>query len=329
MVDYKKDTGNSGEMMIRDTGSVVEFWLNAHNSSTFNHELPWGYTVNGSTGAREYDYRQGSGWERLGSWRVTSDQTVTFRIFDTGTSGFGGPTTLSAFINRASAPSKPSPVALSAIQATSMHVTFNDGANNGDAIDARQIAYSKSNTTAGATHVSSDRSTTITGLSPRTRYYVWARTHNSKGWSGYSDVRSAVTLGTPDTPGPVVLSDISMTSVKASFSLGSNGGASVLEYQLAYNTVNTTAGASTMNPGGTSGTITNLLPGTTYFFWARVRNSVGWSGYSPVRSAKTLAGVRVKVAGVWRQAVPYVNVNGVWRVARPWARVAGTWRETL
>lgn len=329
MVDYKKDTGSSGQMMIRDTGSVVEFWITSGNSTTFANDMPWGYTVNGNTNNdREYRYSAGAGWEKLGSWNVTSDQTVTFRLFATGTSGLGGPTTLTADIERASAPSPPSPVGFSNKGSTSVHVTFSDGASNGASIDARQIAYNTVNTVSGATHVSSDKSTTITGLTPGRTYFVWARTHNSKGWSGYSAVRSFTTLRTPDVPSPVTLSEITQSSMRAFFTGGSNGGSPVLEWQLAWNTVNTVTGASTMATNGTS-IVTGLTPGTTYYFWARARNAVGWSAYSPVRSAKTLAGVRIKVGGVWVQAIPYVKHEGVWKVARPWARVAGTWRETL
>ncbi len=105
MVDYNKSTGSSGTMRIRDTGTTVEFWLNAGNSTTFNHDLPWGYTINGVTSNnRTFDYSAGDGWQRLGAWGVTTSQTVTFRLGDTGTSGFGGPTTHSVTINRAKVP---------------------------------------------------------------------------------------------------------------------------------------------------------------------------------------------------------------------------------
>lgn len=329
MTDYKKDTGSSGTMMIRVGESTIAFMINSNNSST-QCTIPWGYTVNGTTNnTRETRYDAGDGWIVLGTWTVTTDQTVTFRIQDTGTSGFGGPTSFSVAINRAQAPQPPTQPVLSAVGSTTMNVTFTDNYNGGDAIDARQIGYSKTNTTSsGLTTVSSDRSTTLTGLTPGTTYYVWARNHNSVGWSVWSTVRSAKTLKVGEAPDPVIVSDATQNSVVVSFTDNSNGGTAVLERQIAYSTVNTTTGALTVPYTGVR-TITGLLPATTYFFWARVRNSVGWGPYSPVVSDRTVAGAYLNVDGVWKEAIPYVKVSGVWKLARPWARIAGAWKETL
>lgn len=35
---------------------------------------------------------------------------------------------------------------------------------------------------------------------------------------------------------------------------------------------------------------------------------------------------RIKVDGIWHQAIPYVNDNGEWKQAEPWGRLAGEWR---
>lgn len=93
----------------------------------------------------------------------------------------------------ASKPSAPSAVTLSTITTNSMKATFTDGANNGDAIDSRQIGYGTNSTSPQKT-VSSDKSTTITGLTPGTKYYFWARTHNSVGWGSWSASRNATTI---------------------------------------------------------------------------------------------------------------------------------------
>ena len=167
-VTYSKDTGSSGEMQIRDTGTRVEFWLNSHNSTTFNHDLPWGRTVNGDTNnSFQYDYYANAGWRKLGDWSVTTSQTVVFRIFDTGTSGFGGPTTFSQFIDRATIPAAPSTPILSSITSTSVGATFTDGSNGGAAIDSRQLGWG-TNTSAPTSTGASDGSDTKTGLSPGT-----------------------------------------------------------------------------------------------------------------------------------------------------------------
>lgn len=329
MVDYKKDTGSSGEMMIRDTGTNVEFWINSHNSSTFNHNLPWGYTVNGTTNnSREFDYGAGDDWQKLGSWNVTTDQTVTFRLFDTGTSGFGGPTTLSHAIDRIQLPGKPSTPVISAITSTSMRVVWQSGTYGGEPPDLRQLARNTSNTVTGATIISVDGDTTVTGLSPGTKYYFWGRTHNSKGYSVWSDVSSATTLRVPDAPDSPIVSTSTQTSVVASFTDNGNGGSTILERQIAYNTSNTTTGVTAVTYTGVM-TIDGLQPGTLYYFWSRVRNSTGWGPYSAVVSQRTIAGAYFNDGGVWKEAVPYVKDGGTWKLARPWGRVAGVWKETI
>lgn len=329
MVDYKKSTGSSGTMMIRDNGTTVSFMLNSNNGSTFNNELPWGYTVNGTTNnSRETRYSAGAGWVTFGSWTVTTDQTVTFRIFDTDTSGFGGPTTLSVAIDRSSAPSPPSRPVISNIGATTMRVSYTPGSNNGAAIDYHQVAYNTSNTTSGAT-VGNFTSTGInfTGLVRGTTYYWWARSHNAKGWSGWSPSAVATTINIPQAPDPVIVSNATQTSALLSFTDQGNGGSTILERSLAYGTVNNVANATSINYTGVM-TLSNLQPATTYYFWARSRNAAGWSGWSAATSIRTIAGAWYNVNNVWREAIPYVRVGGVWKIARPWVRNAGVWKET-
>jgi hypothetical protein len=332
MVDWDKSTGSSGTMKIRDTGTYVEFWLNSNNSSTFNHQLPWSWIdAAGASGNQTFDYNAGAGWQRLRSWLVTTDQTVTFKIGDTGTSGFGGPTSLSATIERATVPGAPYTPVTSNVTGTSITVSAqNPGSNGGAAITARQFARNTVNTTSSATLVRSDSSTsyTFTGLAVNTTYYFWCRVYNAKGWGPWSSVKSQKTLANPDTPDPVILSNATQTSFVVSFTDNGNGGSAILERQLTYNTVNTTGSGSpvTVNYTGVM-TITGLQPATTYYVWARVRTAVGWSGYSPVMWVYTLAGAYVNVGGAWKQAIPYVRVGGVWKLARPWSRVAGVWKE--
>lgn len=329
MVDYKKDTGSTGEMIIRDNGTTVSFLINSHNSTTFNHDLPWGYTVNGVTNnSRQSDYSAGSGWKTLGSWTVTSSQTVTFRLFDTGTSGLGGPTTLSASIDRVVPPGQPEKPTISSITATSMRVVWHSGTYGGEPPNLRQLARNTSNTTVGAVLTSVDGDTTVTGLNPGTTYYFWGRTRNSAGYSPWSPVAYAKTLQVAAAPDQVITSSPTQTSFVASYTDNSNNGSAVVERQLAYNTANTLTGAITVPYSGVM-TISGLQPATTYYVWGRVRNSAGWSAYSPVATIRTIAGAWINVNNVWKEAIPYVKDGGVWKLARPWVRDVGTWRETL
>lgn len=327
MTDYKKSTGSSGTMMIRDNGSTVSFLINSGNGSTFKHELPWGYTVNGTTNNdREYDYGAGDGWATLGSWTVSSDQTVTFRLFDTGTSGFGGPTAFSISINRSSAPNAPSINSFTSIGSTTAVVNTTDGANNGDSIDSRQLTRNTINSIPSSPIISASNHTTVTGLTPGIRYYFWARTHNSKGYSPWSSAASFVTLKVPDAPDTAIVSSPTQTSVDISFTENGNGGAGITGREIGYGTSPVSVEHSVTYTGVM--TISGLQPATVYYFFTRVRNSVGWSAYSASVSMKTIAGARLDVNGVWKDAIPYVKADGVWRLARPWGRIAGVWKQS-
>jgi len=326
VTDYDKSTGSSGTMRIRDLGSTIEFWITSGNSTTWNSALPYGWTVNGSTGTSTYNYQPNAGWEKLRSFTVTTSQTVTFRLFDTGTSGFGGPTTHSVYIDRATVPAAPSLPTLANITSTSVDVSFTDGSNGGASIDSRQIGYG-TNSSAPTTTVSSDGSTTISSLTPGTLYYFWARTHNSKGYSAWSARAQTTTLKVPDAPSTPILTDISPTSVTVSWTPNSDGGSAITAFEVGYGT---SSSAPTSTSTGTSPKIiSGLTPGTTYYFWVRAQNSVGWGPYSASASVMTIAGVRIKDGGVWKIAVPYVRDAGVWKLARPYVKYLGIWKETI
>lgn len=195
MADYTKNTGNSGKMMIRDTGTYVEFYITAQNSTTYAYQMPWAYVVNGVTSAwKEHRYEKNAGWDLLGRWNVTTTQTVTFKLGNTGTSGLGGPTTFSVAINRAKAPNPPGKPVLTNVTPTSVFVTFADGANNGAAIDSRVIGYG-TNPTQVQYQTVSDGSTEVGALhSPGATWYFWGRTHNAKGWSAWGPPASVATI---------------------------------------------------------------------------------------------------------------------------------------
>lgn len=332
MTDWTMSTGSSGTMMIRDNApgqasGTVEFWLNSNNSTTFNHDLPWGYTVNGVTdNTNQFDYSAGAGWKRLGVWTVTTSQTVTFRLFDTGTSGFGGPTTFSHAISRATVPAAPGAPVIGAISSTTVGITFTDGSNGGASIDSRQIGYGTSSSAPTST-MASDGSDTVSGLTPGTLYYFWARTHNSVGYSAWSGRSQATTYRVPDAPSTPIISSVGPVSVVVSWTPNGDGGTAITGYEVGYGT---SSSAPTTTVSATSPkTITGLQPGTKYYFWVRAQNSVGWSPYSASADATTIAGVRIKVGTVWKIAIPYVRDGGVWKLARPYVRTAGVWKETI
>lgn len=201
MTDYDWSIGTAGTMRIRVLSTTVEFWITANNNTTYNHALPWGYTVNGVTNnSRTYDYNAGAYWERLGVWTVTTSQTVTFRLFDTGTSGLGSGETHSVYVSRgpaATVPGAPGAISFTNVTTTSVRCAWSAGSSGGATIDQYQIGYGTSSTSPQLYESSStDRVEDISNLTAGRIYYFWVRAHNSVGWGPWS-ARSSIAT----TPG--------------------------------------------------------------------------------------------------------------------------------
>lgn len=135
----------------------------------------------------------------------------------------------------------------------------------------------------------------------------------------------------PAPPNPLMLSNVTQTSVGAIFTDNGDGGSPIIESQIGYG-INPMTPQSFLTANAlVSSIINDLSPGLLYYFWVRSRNAIGWSDWSAVRSVTLVAGAYVRLGPFsgWSRAVPYVNVGGTWKVARAWGRVAGVWRETL
>lgn len=327
MTDWTKATGGTGLMMIRDTGSVVEFWFKAGNTADWVNGLGFNWTVNGTTNSNSINYPTGADWYHVGSATATSNQTVIFRLLsDTNIDGIGGPTTFSHAVTRATEPPPTDTPQLSSIKSTSILVKFASNGDGGADIDLREIGYSKNSTVITDT-VISDGSTTVGGLDDGTRYYFWARVHNFVGWSNWSGRASAVTLRVPDAPSKPLLASVTSVSVEASFSANGNGGAIITSSQVGYGT--SSSAPTSIDTAGSPHIVDGLIPGTVYYFWARVQNSVGWSPWSASANVRTNSGGYIKVGTVWKLAVPYVRSGGVWKRAEPWVCSLGEWKRTI
>lgn len=335
MTDYTRNTGSSGTMMIRDTGSTIEFWINSGNGTTWSDHIPWSGTVNDTNVSGSYNYPAGAGWRRVGVWGVGYNQYVTFKLGSTGTGGFGGPSTLGpVYINRATIPPTPNAPGIESITSTSVYAFFTNNGDGGAGIDDAMIGWSTDPNNIGQFTVHSS-GTTISGLSSGVKYYFWSVVHNSQGWSGWSSRSEATTLRVPDAPSAPVATTVNQDSATLTFISNSDGGSAVTGYEIGYATYIVGSGSNATSPTNTVAALTTttvggLSPGLTYQFWARAQNAVGWGPWSSGTIVTLIAGAYVNTgAGVWQRAVPYVKVNGVWKVARAWGRVAGTWRETL
>lgn len=128
----------------------------------------------------------------------------------------------------------------------------------------------------------------------------------------------------PQPTTPLSLTEVTATSMKYRFSGNGDGGSAIQEWQIGYG-VDPNNVQLTMSSPGTS-VVPSLRPGTMYYFWSRGRNGIGWGPWSTRMNARTLAGAKVQVGAVYKDAVPYVKVAGIWRLVDPYVNVKGTWK---
>lgn len=326
MVDYTRDIGGSTTLMIRDTGTDVQFWIKT-GPQTYNYQQPWNGRINNAElGNRTFRMLQGGQWQYIDAWRIDYDQEVRFTIVN---SGLGFPTyDFYQEINRTSAPGPPNLYAADAISSTHIHVEFDDGYDGGSAIVERQIGYGTNPDNVQSFWDAPGGEADIGPFNPGTKVYFWARTRNAVGWGTWSNRGEDTTFRNPNAPRPVTFSEVAQTSVRTAFEDRANGGTDVIERQIGYGLDPNTPASFANHISGVN-VLTNLDPGKTYYFWARTRNSIGWSAWSDRSQVTLIAGARVFSGGVWRRAVPYVRVGGVWKVARPWVKASGVWKESV
>lgn len=291
------------------TGTYNSGWPISGSGPNRDHVIKSGSTVvhhNATSGAGNIRFTGSAFWDTPSNFTSSMNTTVTL------------PT-----IPRDSGP--PSTPVISSITSTSVKATFSDGSGGAD-IDSRQIAYS-TDPAVKTTTISSDGSTTITGLTPSTQYYFWARTHNAAGYSAWSGRATATTLGTPSAPSAPTVSNVAQTVFDVAWTPPASNGSAITSYEVGYalTDVDPTTSMAATSPK----TVTGLTPATAYYVKVRAQNAVGWGPWSASTMVTTLSAARVKVSGVWVTGIPYVRVSGVWVVARPWVKVGGVWKETI
>lgn len=194
MTDYTVPSG-TGQLLLRDTGTNVEFWIHAGSTATFINSpgKAWSWSSPHGSGGGSFTYPTGAPWILLVSIPLTVNGTVTFAIGATGTTGLGGPTSISQFLTRIVVPGAPTGVTVSALLPTSMSLAFTAPASNGGAtIDHYLMRLKKY---VGGVEVSSVDVTTVllTGnifnnLDPASEYRIQVFAHNSAGYSAGSSI---------------------------------------------------------------------------------------------------------------------------------------------
>jgi hypothetical protein len=316
--------GGNVTMRITDEGYNVSFWV-LTDSSTFNHAQQWAWS---DSGVLTFDMNNRGTWQLVGRVAVPGSRTIGWTLYSSGL-GFAT-STISMYVNRATVPPAPTPVSFALLTNTSVRTLFSSRGDGGSPVREWQLAYG-ANPNGASWYVSSIGTLDVSGLTPGTVYYFWARGRNDLGWGPWSTRSQVQMQNVPAAPTVVTLSNIMQNSIHASYRQTTNGGVAVDQWQLGYGKDPT---APTSFVTGGSGTpawsgevdLTGLDPGQTYYFWARGHNAWGWGPYSARAQAQLIAGALIPVAGTMRRAVPWLNDHGTWKLARPWGKTGGVWR---
>jgi hypothetical protein len=203
MVDYDRAVGTAGTMRIRDTGSTVEFWILCSDPATFVGSYVWSGVVNGVGVGGSITLPSNFGSRMLGSWTVSTSQTVTFHQNATGTSGLGGAADHSANINRtppATVPPPPTAMQWTPQSATTAFFQWGQNGTGGSPLLSYDIQYSSTADFSADVHTfgepgGSAGGRTFGGLVPAQRNYARVRAINAVGASGWSNTVSGRQFG--------------------------------------------------------------------------------------------------------------------------------------
>ncbi|MTK52679.1 hypothetical protein [Paludibacter sp.] len=158
---------------------------------------------------------------------------------------------------------------------------------------------------------------TVTGLSPGTKYYLRAFATNSLG-TGYGELDSLTTQPIRPVVSAVAMSNLTMTNGVATATVITNGGATITDSGFYWNTtgkvpVYPTPVDSTLSVGAIgspiTGTVNGIQPNTTYYIWAYATNSEG-TRYSSVPTVFTTPTIPTVVTMTARSVGRYTAISG-------------------
>lgn len=176
-------------------------WRNS--STTFGSGTIY-ITIDGTTYARSAYWSIGTGLVVLGtasktiSHSASGSKSITISasggIPDTSWTSTSGSQTV-GLTNYSRPPSKPGTPSFSQLTPTSVKVSWGAPTSINWGIDDYDIDWATNSSFSGASdgNPGNNRTFTITGLKPATKYYVRTRAHNSDGWGSFSTTASFTT----------------------------------------------------------------------------------------------------------------------------------------
>jgi hypothetical protein len=230
----------------------------------------------------------------------------------------------------ASVPNAPG-VGVDSITASSARCVVMAPANNGATIDAYE-AFVQRARDAVKIKAWNGGTGSVSGLERATGYQFFARAHNAVGWSAYQGIGFNTLATVPGAPTGVSVSDVTTTTAKVSWvAPADNGGSAITSYgvQVAENAAFTEGVRPLVGGNGAAppATLTDLVPGRTYYARVRAGNAMGAGGWSSTVVFTALSGAKMKVGDAWVPIRVWLKVAGTWRAVTVHQKVDGVWRR--
>jgi len=149
-------------------------------------------------------------------------------------------------------------------------------------------------------------STTLTGLTNGTTYYIWIKAKNNIGLSGFSPVANgtpSASAAAPSAPesAPTVIPGYAQLTISWQAAEGANS----YEVWAGTDTNPTIATKRGSDVTDLHVVITGLTNGTAYYIWIKAKNAVGTSSFSPMATGTPSASTIAPKA----PAVPSVSIG--------------------
>lgn len=125
---------------------------------------------------------------------------------------------------------------------------------------------------------------------------------------------------------------ITTESMRYRFQDNGTGGAAVTSRAVQYSTTEDfSSGNSAVTGVSSAGTLTatDLEPGTTYYWRARIQTAAGVSPWSIVSSGTTLAGIYVSDGSDWKPTALRVSDGTAWENVNPLISDGDSWEEPI